>query len=147
MKKILFIFLILYIELHALEKQSTLKLYVGIFSALSSQEFISVYTNDREYIEIFRDSKDIKLTSKVENANIALITNRKTLRYILNKNRTNRRPILFVTDYKLLQESSDIVGAFYWRKGRSQLLFIKNRLSRYGIELSYDYQKFVIESL
>ncbi len=150
MKKIFLILLILYIDLYSLEKESTLKLYVGIFSTLSSQNLISVYTNDKEYIDIFKYSKYIKLTSKIEDANIALITNLKTLRYVLKKNiktRYKRRPILFATNYKLLKESTSIVGAFYWRKGRSQLLFIKNRLSRYGIKLSYDYQKFTIESL
>lgn len=147
MKKILFILLIL-IELQALEKNSTLKLYIDIFSTLSSQNVIFVYTNDREYIDIFSDSSHIKLTSKLEDANIALVTNHKTLKYVLDKKRASyKSPIIFVTDYKLLKESHDIVGAFYWRKGRSQLLFIKDRLANYGIDLPYDYQKFVIEEL
>jgi len=148
LKKILFIILLI-VELQALERDSTLKLYMGIFSALSSQNIISLYTNDREYREIFKNSRYIKLTSRVEDANIALVTSSKALRYILNNNIIgyNRYPILFVTDYKLLKQTPYAVGAFYWRKGRSQLLFIRDRLSHYNIRLSSDYQKFIIDEL
>ncbi|MFK5977112.1 MAG: hypothetical protein QM493_11465 [Sulfurovum sp.] len=149
MKKILLVFLVLYIDLHSLEKKSTIKIYTEIFSNLSSKEFICLYTNDKEYIKIFKESKNIKLTSKVKNANIALITDYRTLKYVLKQSNSsdNRPPILFATEYKLLKKSSDIVGALYWRKGRSQLLFIKKRLSKHGINLPNEYQNYIIESL
>lgn len=42
---------------------------------------------------------------------------------------------------------NEIVGAFYWRKGRSQLLFIGKRLKNHDITLSSSYRKFIIEKL
>lgn len=140
----------MYGHLYALERDSTLKMYQGIFSALSSKDVVSVYTNDKKYRKVFATSKRIFLAKKPEEADIVLITNKATLKSILRKNRINRnaqKPILFVTDYRFLKGVEDVVGAFYWRKGRSQLLFIKNRLIQQGIQLPKAYQNFMIDEL
>ena len=120
---------------------------------------ISVYTTDPEYRKVFTTSKRIFLTQKPEKSDVILITNKAALQSILNRstlqNTLNRyrtghdgiKPILFVTDYRFLKDSEDIVGAFYWRKGRSQLLFIEKRLKEQGIVLPKAYQKFMIDEL
>ncbi len=140
----------MYGHLYALERESTLKMYHGIFSALSSKTMISVYTTDPEYRKVFAISKRIFLAKKPEESDIVLITNRSTLQAIMRRNRVNQnaqKPILFVTDYRFLKNSEDVVGAFYWRKGRSQLLFIKKRLDQQGIQLPKAYQNFMIDEL
>ena len=140
----------MYGHLYALERESTLKMYHGIFSALSSKTMISVYTTDPEYRKVFAISKRIFLAKKPEESDIVLITNRSTLQGIMRRNRVNQnaqKPILFVTDYRFLKNSEDVVGAFYWRKGRSQLLFIKKRLDQQGIQLPKAYQNFMIDEL
>ncbi len=137
-------------HLYALERESTLKMYHGIFSALSSKTMISVYTTDPEYRKVFATSKRIFLAKKPEESDIVLITNRSTLQRIMRRNRVNqnaKNPILFVTDYRFLKYSKDVVGAFYWRKGRSQLLFISKRLKQQGLQLPKAYQKFMIDEL
>ena len=58
-----------------------------------------------------------------------------------------KKPIIFVTNYHFLKISDEIVGAFYWRKGRSQLLFIKKRLQQHDITLPKEYQSFMIDEL
>lgn len=140
-----------YGQLFALDKDSTLKVYHGIFSALSSKPSIVVYTNDKEYKEIFQTSKRIFISNEVEKADIVLITNEATLKSVLKRIKVNRgnskTPILFVTNYHFLEKSDDIIGAFYWRKGRSQLLFIKKRLNQQFITLPEEYQKFMIDEL
>ena len=111
---------------------------------------ISVYTNDREYKTVFATSRRIFLSEKPEESDIILITNRSTLRHMLKRNRAKqnaKKPILFVTDYRFLKESEDIVGAFYWRKGRSQLLFVKKRLEQQDIRLPRAYQNFIVDEL
>ncbi|PHS41300.1 MAG: hypothetical protein COB07_02180 [Sulfurovum sp.] len=126
-------------------------MYHSIFSALSSKATIYVYTNDKEYREVFSHSKRIFLTNELEEADIVLMTDKRSLRSILYRLKVSRnvskKPILFVTDYHFLKMSDDIVGAFYWRKGRSQLLFIKKRLQAYDIILPKEYQSFMIDAL
>ena len=112
---------------------------------------INVYTNDKEYRDVFAYSKRMVLSEESEKSDIILITNRSTLFKMMRKKQWNvekdEKPILFVTDYRLLKNSFDIVGAFYWKKGRSQLLFIKNRLDEYNITLPREYKDFIIDEL
>ena len=151
MKKILLLLILVYGQLFALDRGSTLKMYHGIFSALSSKATIFVYTNDKEYREVFSYSKRIFLTNELEEADIVLITDVRSLKSIVYRLKistdVSKKPILFVTDYHFLKMSDDIVGAFYWRKGRSQLLFIKKRLKEYDITLLPEYQSFMIDAL
>lgn len=143
--------ILVYGQLFALDKNSTLKMYHGIFSALSSKPLIAVYTNDKEYREVFKHSKRIFLSDKLEEADIVLITDKRTLKNVLYRLKVNtdvgKKPMLFVTNYHFLEKSDDILGAFYWRKGRSQLLFIKKRLDRQHITLPEEYQSFMIDTL
>lgn len=150
MKKIFIFLILLYGQLYALERESTLKMYHGIFSALSSKTMNSVYTTDHEYRKVFATSKRIILANKPEESDIVLITNRSTLDSIIRRNRVKqnaKKPILFVTNYHFLKYSEEVVGAFYWKKGRSQLLFIKKRLEQHSIQLPKAYQNYMIDEL
>ncbi len=126
-------------------------MYHGIFTVLSSKTPINVYTNDKEYRDVFIHSNKIVLSNSVEGSDIALVTEERTLKdilYVKNRNRNfDKKPIIFVTNYHFLKISEEIVGAFYWRKGRSQLLFIKNRLKQHNITLPKEYQSFMIDAL
>ncbi len=151
MKKILILLILLYGHLYALEQESTLKIYHQIFSALVHKPSIRVYTNDKEYKEIFVHSKRMVLTDDPATSDIVLITNRSSLFKLMRGQQwmqdKDEKPILFVTDYRLLKYSFDIVGAFYWKKGRSQLLFIKNRLDARHITLPAEYRNFMVDEL
>ena len=151
MKKIFILLILLYGHLYALERESTLKMYHQIFSALVSKPMIHVYTDDKEYKKVFAFSKRMVLSNVPEKSDIILITNRSTLFKITRERKwdieKDKVPILFVTDYRFLKSSFDIVGAFYWRKGRSQLLFIKNRLNAYNITLPKEYEDFTVDEL
>ena len=111
---------------------------------------MNIYTNDREYQEVFGFSRDLILVKNPEEADIVLITNESTLNAMLQEKKTNPKMKMskfFVTDYHFLKKSKAILGAFYWRKGRSQLLFIQNRLEIYHIVLPEEYREFIIEAL
>ena len=151
MRKIFILLILLYGHLYALERESTLKVYHEIFASLVSKPTIHVYTNDSEYKKVFAASKRMVLSKVPGKSDIILITNKTALFEIIREGqgvvKQDKKPILFVTDYRLLKHSFDIVGAFYWRKGRSQLLFIKNRLDAYNITLSEEYADFLVDEL
>ena len=114
MRKILIVLILLCGHLYALDKDSTLKIYHKLFFTLSSKTVISVYVNDKEYQQVFLASKRMKLVKKAINADIVLITNKRTLDRILGQKRViqiRKKPIFFATDYRFLKESSDIIGA------------------------------------
>jgi len=144
----LLIFLLYYSHLYALDTKSTLNIYHEIFSSLFGEKMISVYTKDKELRYVFQYSKKIVLSDYIESATIILVSSKANL-ITLKKEilENNANPIMFTTNYRLLQESNNIVGAFYWKKGRSQLLFIKPRLAKYNIHLAAKYKPFVIDEL
>lgn len=150
MIRILILLLSLYGHLYALDRGSTLKIYHKVFSALSSKTTVSVYVNDNEYRKVFSTSKRIRLAKDPRNADIALITNVTTLNKVLAQKRGRQAgaaPLLFTTNYRLLKRSNAIIGAFYWRKGRPQLLFIGNRLGKHHIVLPKEYHHYIIDTL
>ena len=151
MRKILILLILLYGHLYALERGSTLKIYHEIFASLVSKPVTHVYATDSEYKKVFATSKRMVLSKIPEKADIILITNKAALFKIMREQqwavKQDKKPILFVTDYRLLKHSFDIVGAFYWRKGRSQLLFIKNRLKVHNITLTKEYEDFLVDAL
>ena len=150
MKKALLLLAVLYGHIYASDTKSTLKIYHKIFSALVDKEKITVYTVDRELRDVFSHSKNIVLSNEPEYSDIVLLTNsgvydkvhKKLLSY-----EGSTKPILFSTHYRLLEESDDVVGAFYWRKGRSQLIFLKNRLDKHNVQLPQKYQAFIVDGL
>ena len=150
MKKILMLLILFYGHVYALDRDSTLKIYHKLFFSLTPKAVISVYVNDDEYRQVFLTSKRLKLVKDLKDADIVLITNERILDKVFAQKQASemgKKPILFVTDYHLLDRSEEIVGAFYWRKGRSQLLFVKNRLDRYNITLPDEYKKFIVDEL
>ncbi len=134
--------------LHALDTQSTLNIYHEIFSSLVDNRKIIVYTKDKELRQVFKHSNQIELSDSISHATIILLSSKEDLAPINALfSKGGRLPIVFTTKYKLLKESHHIIGAFYWKKGRSQLLFIKNRLDKHQIYLPEKYRSFIVDEL
>ena len=151
MKKILLLLVLFCGQLIALDKKSTLDFYQHIFVALTSASPIKVYVEDKEYRDVFRYANKIVIVKKMQDSDVILLTNKTMLEKVLSQRNTNltkaKRPLLFATDYHLLKASKEVIGAFYWKKGRSQLLFVKMRLDAHGITLSKEYQRYIVDEL
>lgn len=148
MKKIFFLLLLIYGQLFGLDRGSTLKMYHHIFTSLIDKEKISIYTTDQEYIDVFHYSDIFILENEIDKANIILVSNDKMMKEIENSLKAEKKEtIVFATDYHLLKKYKNIVGAFYWKKGRSQLLFIDERLKKYKLKLPSEYHKFIVDTL
>jgi len=144
--KLTLLFILSFNILYALDKDSTLKIYLDIFKSLSPNKTIhSIYSRDSEYLNVFKYSSKIYIVNNIKNADIILITNNSNINYILKSK--NKKSILFTTNYHILKNIEQIVGAFYWRKGRSQLLFIKKRLENCNIRLPSKYQDYMVDEL
>jgi len=144
--KLILLFILSFNILYALDRDSTLKIYLDIFKSLSPYKAIhKIYLKDKEYINVFQYSSKIYLVNNIKSADIILITNNSNIDYILKEK--HKKSILFTTNYHILKNINYIVGAFYWRKGRSQLLFIKNRLENCNIHLPSKYQDYMVDEL
>ena len=145
------LFILSYGQLVALDTESTLNFYQHIFDALVSTKPTLVYAEDQEYRDAFIEADRIALTKHIKGSDIVLLTSKAMLRRALSQIdlflQEDKKPLLFATDYHILKASKEVIGAFYWKKGRSQLLFVKKRLKAHGIVLSKEYQQYIIDEL
>lgn len=151
MKKILVLFILSYGQLVALDKGSTLNFYQHIFTVLTSSNPVFVHVEDKEYRDVFMYADKIVLSKRMKDSDVVLLTNKSMLEKVLSQKdldlQQTKKPLLFATDYHMLKASKEVIGAFYWKKGRSQLLFVRARLKAHGITLSNEYQKYIIDEL
>ncbi len=55
--------------------------------------------------------------------------------------------ILISTEYSLLAKEPRIVGAFFWQKGRPNILFIRERMEKANIVLGHEFDKYIEDEL
>ena len=132
--KILLIILGIVINLFANSEKVETQIYENIISNLSNNKKIKVWTNNSKISYIFgKYSKKLIVVDK-KDANI----------YILSyKEDIPNNKIVLTTNYKLLKKLKNSVGAFYWKKGRPNIIFIDDRLKRKHILLSSKYNDFI----
>jgi len=145
LKKLLIIFFLLYGQLVAFDKKSTLKIYDKIFTSMfHGDSAIYVYTPNNEYKNLFDNSSYIKPIKDLFKADIAFVTTKDELSNVLKK---NPKIAVFTTNRHLLYDYQAVVGAFYWTKGRKQLIFIKDRLDKHHLKLPKEYEKYMVDEL
>jgi hypothetical protein len=127
----------------AIDRDTTVKIYTKILTSLfPSQKQITVYVPNKEYNDILKYSTKLKVVNNITKASIAIVTNTKELKQV---KKLKKNIIIFTNNEKILFLDNEVIGAFYWKKGRSQLLFVKDRLDKYHIKLSSEYNKFIIK--
>ena len=58
-----------------------------------------------------------------------------------------KNKIILVLDYALLHKYTNAVCAFYWKKGRPNIIFLRSRLKQHNIKLSESYDKYIEDNL
>jgi len=144
--KIFLIIGILSWQLFAADIESMSKIYYHIFYDITKKEKIKIFTDDTECKTAFTTSKHLILVDDASNADIILISKQENMKKIPGKS-FDKKIIFFTTSYKLLKLYPQFIGAFYWKRGRSQLLFVKERLHKYHIKLPHEYYQYIVDIL
>ncbi len=142
-------FLLLTWHLFADQGDVTRKVFDKIFEALLASRPKTVYVADRELSATLRQSEIVQLVDRPEKASLVLIPTMEayeSLMPILHRTEADA-PIVFALSYRVFKNVPESVGALYWKKGRSQLLFLKKRLQHYGIVLPGSYSRYIVDSL
>ena len=105
------------------------KLYENLFPKLFHKKIINIYTDDNQ--KYFQKSKILKLT----NFNKADIV-------ILYKSQIICNKPIFSTSY-ISYINSKAIGAFYWRKGRPQLILNKKMILYYHLHIDNSLKKYL----
>lgn len=142
--KAIVITLILAFSLFASDNKDVIRAQIieKIISNISIQDVITVWSDNKELIATFRKSSNIITTDDCDKANIVVVEDAKNME---DKNCKNK-PI-FVLNYNLLKELPESFGAFFWKKGRPNIVIIKPRTLSHGIRVEKELEAYVEEKI
>lgn len=139
MRKFLFLLLLAPL-LFSSDLRTEQKIYqLVIHSLVPKKELVKVWCDDDKKRKILNTLNGINSVDSAENADILLISKKENLQ---------KKGMKFVTSYQLLEgKEIDILGGFFWQKGRPNILFLKNSLQKYNITLPESMQDYVEDEL
>ena len=128
MKKI-FLFLFISILLFSQEIKGLKELLNYIFPLIIHKKIITIYTLPK-YYKYFQSSKFI-ITMNCKKSDI-----------IFGDINCNNKPI-FALNYDFYLKNQNVIGAFYYRKGRPQLKFKKDRFLKFFKSIPKEFKDYV----
>ena len=136
MKKLLIIILLLFnISLFA-DNDYELKFYEKVLPLIFNAKHLIVYS-DSKTKDILKHSKVFLLTDDCNKANLLI-----GKKFDNIPNSCDGIPI-FSTCYSGYKNMQNSFGAFYWRKGRPQLKFKKDKFQELNLHIPHSLEKYV----
>ena len=122
MKKILYFLLIIPIFLTA-----------GLNVSKVNSALISIKST--KPLKFFNANRNINLHKKLK------LTTFEKANIILFSNKVNKNKLTITSSYKALRTNKNSIGAIYVKKGRTQIIFIEERLKEHGLSLPSSFKK------
>jgi len=136
MRNIFTLFILLGTLLHA-NNNYELKLYEKILPVIFKEKTLNVYA-DAKSKELLKHSDKFKILQNCDEDTIVLITDKSSFIPDLCKD----KPI-FATSYSLYKNNTNSFGAFYWRKGRPQIIFKNEAIKQFNLKIPKNLQKYI----
>jgi hypothetical protein len=138
--KTILLSLLLTFSLYAQNNTSyEIKIYNTIFAALFPHQKITVWSDSKQKKEsLLKALKNVIIVNDIRKAKVLFITK--------DENITSNA-MKIVTNYKLLKRyKKNVICGFYWKKGRPNILFLKQNLQHYALTLPSSMKKYVEEN-
>lgn len=121
-----------------LEVKILQKLFLDILKKKEVRVFLVGDKRERYRKNIERFAKKLKVVDSCKDADITLIAG-----FVDKFPRDCLEGLLFSTKRENLFKFRNCLGAFYWKKGRPNLVLIRERLEKHRIELPSEYDRFI----
>lgn len=115
------------------ELEVATKIMDKISYALIKKDVVKVLAIGAEEKKIVDNSILMKSVKECQNADMVLS----------KKSVTCRDKVLFFTNYKTFKNNEQAIGAFFWQKGRPNIIFRKEVLGQFNIVLSEKFDKYI----
>jgi len=125
----------------ALSSQVTIstKIVGKIIFALNSDAKIWL-NKETNYIDTINTNK-LNIVNYCKDANIVIINSRKRIPI-------NCKGLPVITfEYSLLKDNKNAVASFFWKRGRPNIVFVKDRLNNFNIKIPLKYNSYLIDSI
>jgi hypothetical protein len=112
------------------------EIYTQILHAVfADKKSISVWTDSKNKRAFLKSIDDVTLVDNPKNADFLIIANTKDI---------DTKGIKFATTYKMIKHhKDDILGGFYWQKGRPNIIFLRPYLSKENITLPKSMHEYI----
>lgn len=134
LKKLFFLFL-LSTSVFSSDKGLAIKIYLSIAHELTHESVPKFYLQGE--IEHLSHNEEINKVSSCEEADIVI------LHSIDNLSSSCVDKLVFTDYYKTYLDNEGIVGAFFWQKGRPNIVFREEVLKDKNITLSPSFRKYI----
>jgi len=110
-------------------------IYYAIFKEITHNERPKIYMYEN-IPSIKKFDSRFELVKDCNDSDVVILTHIEDIR------KECQEKILFGTRYQTLNYKS-VVGAFFWQKGRPNILFYKTRLDQHNITLNKHFEKYI----
>ena len=139
--KVIFLFSIFGAFINASELEIAARIIdKTVASLFPNKKSVKTWANSEYHIKLISKSKKMSLAGFTEKASFYLVGS--SIDTYIPKN-----TIIFATDIDLFYNDERVIGAFYWQKGRPNLIFLKERLDKYKLSLSEEFSSYIEETL
>lgn len=119
-----------------IEAQIIDKIVVSLFPG----QKITVWGETVDQKNMIKQSTKISRVESSSNADLIIVT--KNIPQNLSDN-----CVIITTEYALLKKDERIIGAFFWQKGRPNLLFLRPRMQKANVNLGHEFDKYIEDEL
>ncbi len=124
------IYLVLYIPLLLFSDLNIDKISSVLSAMRLNGNPVIFYSENRRFFNRLK----VKKSDSVQEANVIIFPNKK-----------HKNKIAIVDSYSKLKSNHNSIGAIYIKKGRTQIIFIDERIKAKDIKLYYKYNKYIIK--
>ena len=111
-----------------------------IAASLFPGQKITAWGETADQKNILQQSKKINAVDESGDARLIIVAKK------VPQNFSNTA-VIITTEYSLLAKDERIVGAFFWQKGRPNLLFLRNRMQKANLTLGHEFDKYIEDEL
>ncbi|MCK9490844.1 MAG: hypothetical protein M0Q24_02045 [Sulfurimonas sp.] len=137
--------IILLLSLSSFASDSSLNLQVKILEKIISEISINkekiIWSDNKEISKAIENHKLLQTTPNCKKATIMILQDKNNLP------KECSHCAIFVLDYALLSQVQKSFGAFFWKKGRPNIVILKSRLKSLLIQASSDLDPYLEEKV
>ncbi len=111
-----------------------------IATSLFPSQKITAWGETADHKNIIQQSKKINAVDNSDDARLIIVAKK------VPQNFSNNA-VIITTEYSLLEKDERIIGAFFWQKGRPNLLFLRNRMQKANVTLGHEFDKYIEDEL
>ncbi len=132
MRKFLIVALFTTILLYADNSSNGIKYAIlnKIVSGIVQNNTLRIWSDNEAINDFFRSTELYQVVLTCADADIIVLENEESL------SKSCKKGNIFVLSYELLNKVPQSFGAFFWKKGRPNIVFIESRIEAQGLILS-----------